>query len=78
MKNVKRLTTLAVASFALVGASFTIASPAYANGTSAISGATVFSDSTVTSATPRSANVQLRAGNTVKQIAAGSQDSAGQ
>jgi hypothetical protein len=48
VKNIKRIATLGLASIAFVGASVAAASPASANGTSAISGATVFSDSTVT------------------------------
>ncbi len=83
MKNLKRLTVLAAATAAFLGASMTIASPAHA--ANAISGATVFSDSTVTTAKGSTAvvslgklgRVELRAGNAVKQIAAGSQDTAG-
>lgn len=71
MKTLKKLIVLT----SIVGASLAITSPAYANGTSAISGATVFSDSTV-HISSQSSTVQLR-GQSVKQISAGSQDSAG-
>ena len=85
MKTIKRLTVLTAATAAMLGASLTIASPAHAAGSGAISGATVFSDSTVTTAKGSSAvvslgklgRVELRAGNSVKQIAAGGQDTAG-
>ncbi|MEY2468458.1 MAG: hypothetical protein QOF21_1156 [Actinomycetota bacterium] len=85
MKNFKRLAVLGTATAAFLGASLAIASPAHAQGTSAISGATVYSDSTVTTAKGSSAvvslgklgRVELRAGNSVKQIAAGNQDTAG-
>lgn len=76
MNNIKRIATLAVASVAFAGASVAAASPASA-GTSAISGATVFSDSTVTAPRSQSGRVELRAGSSVKQIAAGGQDTAG-
>jgi hypothetical protein len=73
MKTIKRLSVLTISGAAIFGATLAITTPAYAAGTSAISGATVFSDSTVHAA-PKQPSPARAPGQSVKQIAAGSQD----